>query len=86
MGTSWKSRKSRPKIIGNVDEPKANSIIKTPKNVKVDDKCDQYVNPITLNHVVRPTHLAVLHKIKKKYEELPQKFKRVITKNREQDQ
>ena len=48
----------RPKIIGNVEEPKAYRVIKTPKEVKVDDKRKRYVNPVTLNYVLRPTYLA----------------------------
>ena len=67
----------RPDIIGNVEEPKAYRVIKTPKTVKVDDKRKRYVNPITLNYVLRPTYLAVLCKIEKKDAELQRKFKDV---------
>ena len=60
----------RPKVIGNIEEPEANKVIKIPKVFKVeDDKHKRYVNPIRLNHVLRPTYLAVLRKIKKKDEE-----------------
>ena len=45
----------RPKIIGNLEEPNANSVIKIPKVAKVDDKHKRYLNPITLNFVLRPT-------------------------------
>ena len=39
----------RPKIIGNIEKPKANRVIKIPNAVKVDDKRKRYVNRITLN-------------------------------------
>ena len=35
----------------------------------------RYVNPITLNYVLKPTYLAALHKTKKKDEEWQQKLK-----------
>ena len=50
-------------------------VIKTPEEVKVDDECKRYVNPITLNCVLRLTYLAALRKIEKKDEEWQQKFK-----------
>ena len=58
-----------PKVIGNIEEPKANRVIKKAKEVKADDRHKRYVNPFTLNYVLRPTYLAALHKIKKKDEE-----------------
>ena len=67
----------RPEIIGNVEEPKANRVINTPKKVKVDDKRKRYVNPMSLNYVLRPTYLAALRKIKKKDEELERKLEKV---------
>ena len=65
----------KPKVIWNIEEPKANKIIKTPKEVKVDDKRKRYVNSIMLNYVLRPTYLAASSKIKKKNEEWQQKLK-----------
>ena len=48
----------RPKIIiGNIEEPK---VIKTPKEVKVDDERKRYVSPLTLNYVLRSIYLAAL--------------------------
>ena len=65
----------RPKVIGNIEEPKANRVTKMPKVFKIYNKHKRYVNPITLNCVLRPTYLAALCKIKKKYEEWQQKLK-----------
>ena len=65
----------RPKVIGNIEEPKANKVIKIPKVVNVDNKRERYLNPITLNYVLRPTYLAALRKIKKKNGEWQQKLK-----------
>ena len=42
---------------------------------KVDDKHKRYVNPVTLNYVLRPNYLAALCKNKKKNEEWRQKLK-----------
>ena len=39
------------------------------------DGCKRYVNPITLNYELRPTHLALLRKLKKKEEEYQQNLK-----------
>ena len=64
----------RPNVIWNIEEPEANRVINIPKAFKVDDKRKRYVNPITLNHVLRPTYLAALRKIKKKDEELQKRF------------
>ena len=64
-----------PKIIGNIEEPNADRVIKIPKVVKVDDQRKRYVNPITLNYVLRPTNLAALRKLKKKDEEYQQNLK-----------
>ena len=47
----------RPEIVGSIKEPKANRVVRIPKVAKVDDKCKRYVNPITLNYVLRPTQL-----------------------------
>ena len=70
----------RPKIIGNIEEPKDNSrVIKIPKVIKVNDKRKRYLNPITLNYVLRPTYLASLRKIK-------EEGGRDIAKGREKDQ
>ena len=63
----------RPEVVGNTEERKANVVIKILKAFKVDDK--RYVNPITLNYMLRPTYLAALSKIKKKDEEWQQKLK-----------
>ena len=41
---------------------------------KVDDKRKRYINPITLNYVLRPTYLAALHKIKKNNQEWQHKL------------
>ena len=60
-----------------------------PKVVNVDNKRKRYINPITLNCVLRPTHLAALREIKKNDEEWQQKlktFEEVSQKNREEDQ
>ena len=79
----------RPKVIENIEEPKANRVIKIPKVDKVDDKRKRYVNPITLNYVLRPTYLAALYKIKKKDKEWQQKlktFKEISQKIEKKDQ
>ena len=65
----------RPKAIGKIEEPKANRVIKIPKEVRVDDRRKRYINPITLNYVLRPTYLAALRKMKKKDEEWQEKLK-----------
>ena len=62
----------RLEVIGNIEEPKANNVIKIPE---VDDKRKRSVNAIMLNYVLIPTYLAALHKIKKKDEEWQQKLK-----------
>ena len=51
------------KVIGNIEEPKANRVIKIPKEVKVDDGRIKYLNPMMLNYVLRPTYLVALVKI-----------------------
>ena len=70
----------RAKVIGNIEKPKANRVIKTPKEVKVDDRRKRYVNLITLNYVLRQTYLAALRKIKKKGEKLQRKFEEISQK------
>ena len=84
MGTSRKLKNKvikRPKIIGNIEEPKANRVIKILKEVKVDDRPKRYVNPVTLNYMLKPTYLAALCNIKKKDEEWQQELR-----GREKDQ
>ena len=54
--------------------------MKRPTIIGNNDKCEKYLNPITLNRVLRPTYLAALHKIKKKDEELQRKFEEVSQK------
>ena len=39
------------------------------------DGCKKYVNPITLNYVLRPTYLAALRKLKKTDEVYQQNLK-----------
>ena len=46
----------RPEVIGNIEESKANRVIKIPKEVKANDRRKRYVNPITLNYVLRSTY------------------------------
>ena len=70
----------RPKIIGKFKEIKAKEVIKRPIITGNNDKRERYVNPITLNYVLRPTYLAALRKIKKKDEELQRKFEEVSQK------
>ena len=45
-------------------------VIKRPEVIGSNDKRKRYVNPITLNYVLRPAYLAALRKIKKNNEEL----------------
>ena len=69
----FKRRKviKRPKLIGKSTLKK----IKRPTIIKdTIDRHERYFNPITQKLVLRPTYLAALHKIKKKDEELQQKF------------
>ena len=61
--------------MGNIEEPDANRVIKIPKVVMADYQHKRYLNPITLNYVLRPTYLAALHKLKKKDEEYQQNLK-----------
>ena len=67
----------KPTIIG---KPKKR-IIKQPTIIfnKIDGR-RRYVNPITLNYVLRPTYLAALRKLKRKDEELQRKFDKVSQK------
>ena len=67
----------RSTIIGKIREIKAKNVIKRPTVTGNNDKCNRYVNPITPNYYLRPTYLAALCKIKKKDEELQQKFEEV---------
>ena len=67
----------RPKVIRKIKEIKANSVIKRPKIIGNNDKRKRYVNPTTLNYMLRPTYLAALRKIKKKDEKLERKFEEV---------
>ena len=60
----------RPKLIGKIKKIKAKEVIKRPTIIGNNDKCERYINPITLNYVLRPTYSASLRKIKKKDEEL----------------
>ena len=76
----------RPKVIRKIKEIKVNKVIKRPKITGNNDKRKRYVNPITLNYVLRPTYSAAFRKIKKKDEELQPKVRRGITKNRKKDQ
>ena len=77
----------RPKVVGKIKEIKANKIIKRPKVIGNNDKRERYVNPITFNHVLRPTYFAALRKIKKKDGELKRKFEELSQKkNRKKDQ
>ena len=68
--------KKKPIII---KKPKKR-IIKPTIIFNIFDERKRYVNPITQNLVLRPTYLAALRKIKKKDEELQQKFEHVSQK------
>ena len=50
----------RLEVIENIDKPKASRVIEISKAVKVDDKRRRFVNPITLNYVLRLTYSAAL--------------------------
>ena len=74
----------RPKLTVKIKKIKAKEVIKRPTNIGNNDKRERYVNPITLNYVLRPTYLAALRKIKKdvelqrKFEEVSQKIEKKI--------
>ena len=69
----FKKRKviKRSKLIG---KPTLRKIKRPTIIIDTTDRRERYFNPITQNYVLRPTYLAALRKIKKKDEELQQKF------------
>ena len=67
----------RPKLTG---KPTFRKIKRPTIIIDTIDRRERYFNPITQNYVLRPTYLAALRKIKKKNEELQQKFEDISQK------